>query len=332
MMNNCTGVMIYGETAGQKLTSTTCELLEAGRVLAAALGQGLSCVLVGEVSNMIMDEAAARGATTVYTAKLDQPSALNIETHLDAATAAITTGQPAIVLIGHTPLGRDLGPRLAFRLSTAVATDCIDLKIDTDTKRLVMTKPVYGGNALAEFQAETTPQVATVRPKAMSAGTPATGRSATVKTLDLPTAEAKVVVKDRVIEEVTGVKLEDAPVVVSGGRGVGGPAPFTTLLQQLADVLHGAVGASRPACDNGWAPEALHIGLTGKIVAPELYIAVAISGASQHMAGCSGSKTIVAINKDAEANVFREATYGVVGKFEDVLPAFTAKLKELLAD
>jgi electron transfer flavoprotein alpha subunit len=142
----------------------------------------------------------------------------------------------------------------------------------------------------------------------------------------------KVAVKDRILEEVVGVKLEDATVVVSGGRGVAGPAPFTTVLKDLAEVLHGAVGASRPACDNGWAPEAMHIGLTGKIVAPELYIAVAISGASQHMAGCSGSKTIVAINKDAEANIFREATYGVVGRFEDVLPAFTAKLRELLAD
>jgi electron transfer flavoprotein alpha subunit len=195
-----------------------------------------------------------------------------------------------------------------------------------------MTKPVYGGNALVELVSEASPQIATVRPKAMAAGTPQGGTSPSVISLAVDIPPAQVVLKDRVQEEVVGVKLEDAAVVVSGGRGVGGPDPFNTVLKELADVLHGAVGASRPACDNGWAPEALHIGLTGKIVAPELYIAVAISGASQHMAGCSGSKTIVAINKDAEANIFREATYGVVGRFEEIVPAFTTKLRDLLAD
>ena len=136
---------------------------------------------------------------------------------------------------------------------------------------------------------------------------------------------------EKVKEEVTGIKLEDAPVIVSGGRGIGSPEPFKTTLKELADVLHGAVGASRPPADNGWVPEAVHVGLTGKIVAPEVYVAVAISGASQHVAGCSGSKTIVAVNKDPEANIFREADFGVVGRYEEVVPAFTAKLKELLA-
>ncbi|MBN1152833.1 MAG: electron transfer flavoprotein subunit alpha/FixB family protein [Dehalococcoidia bacterium] len=331
-MDNYSGVMVYGETAGQKLTNTTCELLECGRRLADTLGQSLSCVLTGELPASVMDDAASRGARTVYTAVIGKDAIIDMEGHLSTAVAAIGEAKPAIVLIGHTPLGRELGPRLAFRLGTAVATDCIDLKIDADSHRLVMTKPVYGGNAMADFVAEVMPQVATVRPKAMSAGEPSGEMKAMTVELSVPQAASQVVVKDRVIEEVTGVKLEDAAVVVSGGRGMGGPAPFTTLLKDLADVLHGAVGASRPACDNGWAPEAMHIGLTGKIVAPDLYIAVAISGASQHVAGCSASKTVVAINKDPEANIFREASYGVAGKFEDVLPAFTAKLKELLTD
>nr|MQY56010.1 electron transfer flavoprotein subunit alpha/FixB family protein [Dehalococcoidia bacterium] len=116
-----------------------------------------------------------------------------------------------------------------------------------------------------------------------------------------------------------------------GGRGIGSPEPFKTTLKELADVLHGAVGASRPPADNGWVPEALHVGLTGKIVAPDIYIAIAISGASQHIAGCSGSKNIIAINKDPEANIFREAKFGVVGRYEEVIPAFTKKLRELLA-
>lgn len=331
-MEEYSGVMVYGEIAGHKLASTTCELLECGRKLALDLGQSLSCVLAGQVPAGVIEEAASRGAATVYTADLAGVTAPDTETHLSVAVAASNEARPSIILTGHTALGRELGPRLAFRLGTAIATDCIDLKIEPQSHRLMMTKPVYGGNALADFVAGTVPQVATVRPKAVSTGDPEAGRTARTVALNVQMPSAKVMVKDRIIEEVTGVKLEDAAVVVSGGRGVGGPGPFTTVLKELADVLHGAVGASRPACDNGWAPEAMHIGLTGKIVAPELYIAVAISGASQHMAGCSGSKTVVAVNKDAEANIFREATYGVVGKFEDVVPAFTAKLRELLAD
>ncbi len=331
-MANNNGVMVYGELAGAKLAGTTCELLECGRRLASELGQELSCVLTGDVPADASKEAAARGARTVYTASIPQESTLDTEAHLAAAAAAVAASEPAIVLLGHSALGREVGPRLAFRLGAAVSTDCIDLNIDSGTGRLLMTKPVYGGNALVDAVAETAPQIATIRPKAMSAGEPNTALQLNAVALSIEVPASRVVIKDRVQEEVEGVKLEDAPVVVSGGRGVGGPEPFTTILKDLAEVLHGAVGASRPACDNGWAPEALHIGLTGKIVAPEMYIAVAISGASQHMSGCSGSKTIIAINKDAEANIFREATYGVVGRFEDVVPAFTARLRELLAD
>ena len=140
----------------------------------------------------------------------------------------------------------------------------------------------------------------------------------------------KMKVLDKVKEEVAGVKLEDAGVIVSGGRGIGGPEGFAQL-QELADLFKGAVGASRPACDNEWIPDTQQVGLTGKIVTPDLYIAIGISGASQHLAGCSSSKTIVAINKDPEANIFREADYGVVGDWKKVLPAFTAKVKALLA-
>jgi len=331
-MEDYSGVIVYGEIAGQKLASTTCELIECGRRLAEDLGHSLACVLPGELPPNVVEDVAARGAKTVYTADMAGASVFDAEAHLAVAMAAVKEARPAIILVGHTALGRQLGPRMAFRLGTAVTTDCIDLKVEPDSRRLVMTKPVYGGNALVDLVATTTPQIATVRPKAMSAGEPTGEDRATTVPLMVKVPTPQVVLRDRVLEEVVGVKLEDAPAVVSGGRGVAGPTPFTTVLKDLAEVLHGAVGASRPACDNGWAPEAMHIGLTGKIVAPELYVAVAISGASQHMAGCSGSKTIVAINKDAEANIFREATYGVVGRFEEVLPAFTAKLRELLAD
>jgi electron transfer flavoprotein alpha subunit len=331
MMKEYKGVLVYGEVAAGRLSSTTCELLGCGRKLADELGQSLACVVASDAPGDSIVEAGTRGADIVYTAELAKDAASSAA-HVALAARAVAEAAPAVVLIGHTALGRELGPRLAFRLGVAAATDCIDLRVDPENKTVVMTKPVYGGNALADFVSRAAPQIATVRPKAMSSGEPDPSHKAeTVQLAPEPGTEA-VKVLERVQEEVAGVKLEDASVVVSGGRGTGGAEPFGTILKELADVLGGAVGASRHPCDNGWAPEAMHIGLTGKIVAPDLYVAVAISGASQHMAGCSGSKTIVAINKDAEANIFVEANYGVVGRFEEVLPAFTAKLRELLAD
>ena len=331
-MKEYKGVLVYGEVAGGKLSSTTCELLGCGRKLADELGQSLACIVASDAPGDSIVEAGTRGADIVYTAQLAKDAAGSVAAHVALAAQAVAEAAPAVVLIGNTALGRELGPRLAFRLGVAAATDCIDLRVDPENKTVVMTKPVYGGNALADFASRAAPQIATVRPKAMSAGEPDPSHPTETIQLAPEPATEPVKVLERVQEEVAGVKLEDASVVVSGGRGSGGAEPFSTILKELADVLGGAVGASRPPCDNGWAPEAMHIGLTGKIVAPDLYVAVAISGASQHMAGCSGSKTIVAINKDAEANIFVEANYGVVGKFEEVLPAFTEKLRELLTD
>jgi electron transfer flavoprotein alpha subunit len=169
--------------------------------------------------------------------------------------------------------------------------------------------------------------------KAMTALAPDDSRKGEVVPVaaDLDSSKIRTKVVDTVKEEVEGIKLEDAAVIVSGGRGMGGAEAFAQL-EELAKLLKGAVGASRPPCDNAWVPESFQIGLTGKIVSPDLYIAVAISGASQHLAGSSGSKTIVAINRDPEANIFKEAQFGVVGDWKAVLPAFTQKVKELLAD
>jgi electron transfer flavoprotein alpha subunit len=230
-------------------------------------------------------------------------------------------------------MGRDLAPRLAFRLGASLATDCLDLTIDAEMKLLVETRPVYGSNAQAVFTTEMMPQMVTVRSKAMSPLERDDSRKGEVVPfkVDIDTSKIRTKILETVKEEAVGIKLEDAPVIVCGGRGLGGPEPFQTTLKELADLLHGAIGASRPPADNGWVPESVHIGLTGKIVAPDIYFAIAVSGASQHTAGCSGSKHIIAINKDPEANIFREAEFGVVGKYEEVVPALTSKLKELLA-
>jgi electron transfer flavoprotein alpha subunit len=196
---------------------------------------------------------------------------------------------------------------------------------------LQCTKPVYGGNARAIFTSESIPQMATLRVKAGEPLARDDSKKVEVVNIDagLDASAIRTEVLDTVLEEVEGIKLEDASVVISGGRGIGGPEGFQDL-EELAKLLKAAVGASRPPCDNGWVPDTIQVGLTGKIVSPDVYIAVAISGSSQHLAGCSGSKNIIAINRDAEANIFKEATYGVVGDWKKVIPAFRDKLKELL--
>ena len=327
------GVLVFGELAEGKLASITTELLGCGRKLADDLKEDLSCLLASSTVGGASKEAIAFGADKVYVVEEPTLKDYQADSYMQVAEKLAKDSSARAILIGQTSMGRDLAPRLAFRLGTSVTTDCLDLRVDPATKLLVQTRPVYGGNAQAVFTGELVPQVVTIRTKAMSPLERDDSRKGeTIPTkIDIDTSKLRTKILDTIKEETVGIKLEDAPVIVSGGRGMGGPQPFQTILKELADLLHGAVGASRPPADNGWVPEGLHIGLTGKIVAPDVYIAVAISGASQHTAGCSGSKHIIAINKDPEANIFREAEFGVVGKYEEVLPAFTNKLKELLA-
>jgi len=326
------GVMVYCEVAGGKLASIATEGLGCGRKLAEDLGQELCAVLVGSDVSGVAQEAISFGADKVYV--VDDPllKDYQADSNVTVMEKVVKQAMPRIVILGQTSIGRDLTPRLAFRLGTTVTMDCIELAIDPDSKRLLQTKPVYGGNARSVFTSDTDPQVTTIRTKAMTPLEPDTSRKGEVIKVEagLEPSAIRTKVLNKVVEEVEGIKLEDAEVVVTGGRGIGDAEGFKQL-EELAKVLKGAVGASRPPCDNGWVNETLQIGLTGKIIAPELYIAVALSGSSQHMSGCSGSKSIVAINKDPEANIFKEARFGVVGDWKKVLPAFTNKVKELLA-
>jgi len=332
-MSEYKGVMIYGEVVEGKLSSIATELLGCGRKMADDLGQELSAVLIGSGVSGLAQEAIAFGADKVYV--VDDPLLKDYQTdsYISVMEKVVKQVMPQIVLTGQTTIGRDLAPRLAFRLGTAATMDCVALEIDPDSKRLLQIKPVYGGNAQAIFSYESDPQVATVRAKAMAPLEPDASRKGEVITIeagvDPATIRTKVV--EKVKEEVEGIRLEDAAVVVSGGRGMGGVEGFKQL-EELAKVLKGAVGASRPACDAGWWPDTSQVGLTGKIVTPDFYVAVGISGSSQHMAGCSSAKTIVAINKDSEANIFREARYGIVGDWKKVLPAFIQKVKELVSE
>ena len=232
---------------------------------------------------------------------------------------------PDVVLFNKSDFGSLVGPRVAFRLGVVFASDCME--ISNVDGSIVVTRPVFGGSALADFEVATTQSVITLRPGSFSASTE-TGNPSVEEFISDVTVDQRASVLDTIEESREGVRLEDANVIVSGGRGLGGPEPFS-VLHDLANVLEGAVGASRAACDAGWIDHAYQVGLTGKSVTPDLYIAVGISGASQHMAGCSSSRAIVAINKDADSNIFKEARYGVVGDWEKVLPAFLSAVRDI---
>jgi len=332
-MSEYKGVMIFADIIEGKLSAMATELLGCGRKLADNLGEDLAAVLPGSGIANLAGEAIAFGADKVYV--VDDPLLQDYQTDSYAAVMAKVVQQvsPRIILLGQNAVGRDLAPRLAFRLGTVAVTDGVALAIDPDSKRLLTTKPVYGGNAQAIFASESNPQIATVRAKVMSPLAQDSSRKGEVVAIaaGLEPAMIRTKVLNKVKQEVAGIKLEDAPVVVSGGRGIGGAEGFKQLTE-LAKLLKGAVGASRPACDNGWMPDTAQVGLTGRIVTPDLYISIAISGSSQHLAGCSSSKAIVAINKDPEANIFKVARYGVVADWKKALPAFTQKVKELLAE
>ncbi len=332
-MTEYKGVAIFGEAKEGKLAVITAELLGCGRKLCSDLGQELYCLLIGSDVSSLTQEAIAFGADKVYVVSDPLLKDYQTDSYVTVVERIVRQLTPQILIFGHTSIGRDLAPRLAFRLDTAVSTDCVELSIDPNSKLLLQTKPVYGGNARAIFTIDTYPQMATVRVKVMSPLQRDDSRQGEVviieADLDLQTIRTKVL--EKVVEEKEGIKLEDAAVVVSGGRGIGSVEGFKQL-EELAKLLKGAVGASRPPCDNGWVPSGHQVGLTGKIIAPDLYIAVAISGSSQHMTGCSGAKTIVAINKDPEANIFQEVQFGVVGDWQKILPAFTSKVKETIAE
>jgi electron transfer flavoprotein alpha subunit len=296
------------------------------------LKEDLICILIGANLGDAAKKAIAYGADKVYTIEDPLLKDYQTDSYVSAMEKAVKDISPRALLFGQTAIGRDLSPRLAFRLGTALSMDCLELGIDAGTKLLQETRPVYGGNARATFSSDLLPQMVTVRQKAMTPLEPNDARKGEVAAIkvELDAAKIRTKVLDTVKEEVAGIKLEDAAIIIAGGRGIGGPDGFKQL-EDLAKVLKGAVGASRPPSDNKWVPESWQIGLTGKIVTPDVYIAVAISGASQHLAGCSGAKSIIAINKDPEANIFKEARFGVVGDWKQVLPTFTQKLKELVA-
>ncbi|MEX2446241.1 MAG: electron transfer flavoprotein subunit alpha/FixB family protein [Dehalococcoidia bacterium] len=313
-------VLVVGELTGDAPSATTLELLgqatrlaEGGTVSVALLGSGAAAAVAG-----------CAGAQRAYVAEDAEYDTFRAEQWLPALEAALDGSGADLVLIPQTTGGRELGPRLAHRRQSAAAMDCIDLVEEGGTLRA--TRPAYGGNAVATYTFATSPAIVTVRAKSFDA----VEAAGPAETRPLPAAgESRLTVVGREQAESEGLQLQEAPIVVVGGRGLGGDEGFT-LLEQLAEAFgnnRAAVGASRAAVDSGWYPPSQQIGLTGKVVSPDLYLAVAVSGASQHMSGCSGSKTIVAINRDPEANIFAHARYGIVGDYKQVVPALIEALR-----
>ena len=332
-MDSHKGVLVCGEIAEGKLAPVTIELLGLGRKLADELGEELGVLLMGSKAGGLGKEAIAYGADKVYTSEDSLLDNYNSDAYTQLAANLCQKEPPSIMLLGHTDIGCDLAPRLNGRLGGGLAMDCLALSVDSATKLLVSTRPVFGGNAHAQMVSKSArPQMATIRPKVVPPAERNDSRQGNVIPVEdkVDPSALKVKVVDRIKEEVEGVKLEDAEVVVSGGRGVGSAENFE-MIRELAKALGGAVGATRPVCDEGWAPMTLQVGQTGKVVSPKLYIAVALSGAIQHIGGCLGSKYIVAINNDKEANIFSVAHFGILADYKEVLPTLTAKLKELIS-
>src|SRR5579884_1055812 len=323
-MADARGVLVLAEQVDGKLAGISFELLGAGRKLADQMGEPLLAALAG--SEAQAQELVAAGADRVYL--LDDPALgqFLLETALPAAEQVIRAASPRLVLLGHTSTGKDLAPRLAVGL----ATDVTALSYDAASGDVLACKPVFGGMAVSEQAGLGRPQLVTVRPKATEPAEPQPGRSGEVErfAVDLSGVTPRSRVVERVRERAQTKRLEDAEIVVSGGRGLGGPENFK-YLEELADVLDAVVGASRVAVDSGWVPSDMQVGLTGKITSPKLYVAVGISGAMQHMAGCSTARTIVAINTDPEAAIFEKAHFGIVGDFKKILPPLTEACREL---
>jgi len=315
------GILVIAEAVDGALAPISGELLGAAKKLSGEGAGNVTALVAGDEA--LAQQLIAAGADNAIAATNGALASGTAEAYVPAVQAALEQSGADIILLGQTSLGRDLGPALAFKLGTAVAMDCVDVTIDGG--KLRATRSAYGGNARAEVGFKSAPAIATVKAKSFDA--PTSGGGGSVSSIDA-VGDSRVKVIGTSKAESTGIRLEDAAVVVSGGRGLGDPSNFG-MLEELATLLKGATGASRAACDLGWYPPSQQVGLTGKTVSPGLYIAVAISGASQHMAGMAGSKNIIAINKDADSNMVKVSKFAIIEDYKKVIPALIEEIKKL---
>jgi electron transfer flavoprotein alpha subunit len=324
-------VWVFIEHKRKRIANVSLELLGEGRKLADALGCKLSGMLLGEGVEECAREAIKYGADTVYLTESPILKDYRTDPYTAGAINLIKQYKPEIVIFGATTQGRDFAGTIATTIYTGLTADCTGLDIDPETKLLRQTRPAFGGNIMATILCQRhRPQMATVRPKVFAMPEKDDSRTGEIIREQLPIGEDKVRTKILEFLQVTEtVNLMDAEVIVSGGRGVGGGENFA-VIRELADVLAGAVGASRAAVDAGWIPYEHQVGQTGRTVRPKIYIACGISGSIQHLAGMKTSEIIVAINKDPEAPIFKIATYGIVGDLFQAVPMLTKEFKKRL--
>src|SRR5271157_1507793 len=323
-------VMIYGEIKAGKINKTAFELASEGRRLADELGGSLSAVLMGSQAEQFAPELARYGVDTVYIAEGRELETYNSEYYAQALAHLIGEKKPEIVLIGHSMQGKDLAPRTAAKLGVTAIADCVSFQLDGST--LVGNRPMYAGKCYAQWTAVKSPQIASARPNVLEiTESPKAGTVEKVP-FNPDTSRSTYVTKDLNLDPSGKVDLTEAEIIVSGGRGMGGPD--YSPLEEMAAIFgsRATIGASRAAVDAGWRPHSDQVGQTGKTVTPNLYVACGISGSIQHLAGMGSSKVIVAINKDSEAPIFTKADYGVVGDLFKVVPEFNKELKALLSE
>ncbi len=328
-MTEGSGVMVVAGVEDGLPTGLTGEMLGLARRLTDALGGPVSAVAFGKCPKSLGESLLSQGADKALLVEGDAVEPYQADVWLPDLVKLVEDHAPMAVLVGHTVIGMDLAPRLAFRLDTAVAMGCEDVAVEGG--KILLTRACYGGKALEEVSFTTTPSVATVKAKTQAPLPPDDSHEGDLVIVPLRVTDAEI--RTRILDQdrtaAEGIRLENARVVVAGGGGLGGPEGFEAAAQ-LASVLGGAVGASRVACDLGWCPPHYQIGLSGKTVAPDLYIAIGISGAGQHMAGCANAKVIVAINSDAEAPIYQFSHFGVVSECEELIPALTKEIQKLV--
>ncbi|HEU4964365.1 MAG TPA: electron transfer flavoprotein subunit alpha/FixB family protein [Bacilli bacterium] len=322
-------ILVMADLRNGSLRNVTFEALSAAKQFAD--GGEVYAALLGSNVAAHADALAHYGADKVFV--VDNAALENYvpDAYATALEAVIKEANPNLVFLAHSAIGRDLAPKLAARFEAGQVSDIIE--IAEDGGNLVYTRPIYAGKAFTKNTLSGDLAFVTVRPNNLPASEPDTSRSADVVNVaaDIPADSLRTFIKEVVKKSTGGVDLSEAKIIVSGGRGVKSADGFKPL-QELADVLGAAVGASRGACDADYCDYALQIGQTGKVVTPDLYIACGISGAIQHLAGMSNSKVIVAINKDPEAPIFKVADYGIVGDLFDIVPLLTEELKKVLAE
>jgi electron transfer flavoprotein alpha subunit len=324
-------VWVYIEQHQGHIKDVAHELLAEGRKLADELSCALCGVLLGKNVSGLCKDVIASGADKVYLVEGEEFANYSTEGHTKAIVELINQYKPSVILMGATPDGRDLGPRIACRIGTGLTADCTSLAVDVEKGLVEWTRPAFGGNIMATILCPNhRPQMGTVRPKVFKRAPQDFRRSGEIINVKSSVVAGDIRTKLVEIIKVTtaACNLEEAEIIVSGGRGMQAPENFA-LIKDLAEVLGGAVGASRAAVDAGWMPQFHQVGQTGKTVGPKIYFACGISGAIQHIAGMSSSDIIVAINKDPEATIFKVADYGIVGDVFEVLPALTAEFRKI---